>query len=145
MTTVAFHLQVNDKLAYGCRLLRKAVSKGSRLVVTADADALARLDQVLWTFSATDFVPHCTLGTTGSVLRKSPVLLAQTLQGFAPQGFILLNLGSQVPVGFTGFERIIELVANDDDERRLARQRWKHYLNAGVQPVKFDLDQPNNT
>ena len=35
MTDVAFHFNAPDKLAYACRLLRKAVGSGSRVVNTS--------------------------------------------------------------------------------------------------------------
>ena len=44
MTEIAFHFNAPDRLAYTCRLLRKAVSAGARLVVTGPAEALDRLD-----------------------------------------------------------------------------------------------------
>ena len=58
MTEVAFHFNAPDKLAYACRLLRKASGAGARVAVTAEAELLQRLDTALWTFSALDFVAH---------------------------------------------------------------------------------------
>jgi DNA polymerase-3 subunit chi len=54
MTEIAFHFNAPDKLAYACRLLRKAVNSGARVVVTGDAASLQALDTLLWTFSAGD-------------------------------------------------------------------------------------------
>ena len=36
MTEIEFHFNVHDKLAYTCRLLRKACRTGARAVVTAE-------------------------------------------------------------------------------------------------------------
>ena len=58
MTEVAFHFNAPDRVAYACRLLRKAVASGAKLVVTGSPDVLQQLDRALWTFSAVDFVPH---------------------------------------------------------------------------------------
>ena len=44
MTRVDFHVNVSDKLAYSCRLLRKAYQSGARIVVTGDDEMLAELD-----------------------------------------------------------------------------------------------------
>ena len=68
MTEVAFHFNAPDKLAYACRLLRKAVGSGARVVVTAPADVLARLNSLLWTFSQLDFIPHATQSDPAHVL-----------------------------------------------------------------------------
>ena len=37
----------------------------------------------------------------------------------------LLNLGDAAPRGFESFERLIEMVSTDDDDRAAARERWK--------------------
>ena len=58
MTEIAFHVNVPDRLAYACRLLRKAVRQGARVAVTAPPATLRGLDRALWTFEPTEFVPH---------------------------------------------------------------------------------------
>lgn len=138
MTEVAFHFNAPDKLAYACRLLRKAVGSGARVVVTAPADVLARLNSLLWTFSQLDFIPHATANDPAHVLAASPVVLAESLAEL-PHQQVLLNLGVQVPAGFEQFERLIEVVSLDDDDRQLARGRWKHYTEGGHTIVRHDL------
>ena len=138
MTTVAFHLQVPDKFAYACRLLRKAVAKGARLVVTADAPTLARLNQDLWTFSGVDFVPHCHDSAPDRVVRRSPVVLAESPKA-SGQTMTLINLGHQIPTGFDGFGQVIEVIPMEDEDLRLARERWKYYAKAGYKPVMHDI------
>jgi len=140
MTEIAFHFNAPDKLAYACRLLRKAVAGGARAVVSGPDDMLARLDQQLWTFSALDFVPHCMLGSSPErVLAASPVVLAvDVLQ--APALPVLVNLADLVPAGFERFERLIEVVSNDEEDRALARGRWKHYVARGYTIVRHDLE-----
>jgi len=139
MTEVAFHFNAPDKLAYACRLLRKAVAGGARVVVTAPADALARLDTLLWTFSQTDFIPHARQPGEPAVLAASPVVLSESpLQG--PHRQVLLNLGTQVPAGFEQFERLIEVVSLDEDDRQQARSRWKQYAELGYTIVRHDLN-----
>jgi len=130
MTEVAFHTQVPDKLAYCCRLLRKATASGAQVWVQGEAALLQRLDAALWTFSPLDFVPHCLASADTAVLAASPVVLGTAAQ--APTHHqVLLNLGDNVPSGFESFERVIEIVSLQDDDRRLARLRWKHYAGRG--------------
>ena len=138
MTEVAFHFNVPDKLAYGCRLLRKAWGSGARVVVTAEPETLERLDLMLWTFSALEFVPHCRLTASAATLAASPVLLAPTL-GDCPHHEVLVNLGQDVPPGFEQFERFIELVTVADADRAAARSRWKHYTDRGYAMKRHDL------
>jgi len=141
MTEVAFHFNAPDKVAYACRLLRKAVGSGAKLVVTGEAGTLRELDTALWTFSALEFVPHCLSTASATLVSASPVVLAEAVQG-TPHQQVLVNLGSQVPEGFERFERLIEVVAQDDEADRLnARSRWKHYADRGYEITRHDLAQ----
>jgi DNA polymerase III subunit chi len=132
MTGVEFHFNAPDKLAYACRLLRKAVGKGAKVVVTGEPGILRELDTALWTFSALEFVPHCHADAQPAMLAASPVVLADTPRT-APHQQVLVNLGNQVPEGFERFERLIEVVTQGEDDRQQARQRWKHYANRGYE------------
>ena len=139
MTEVAFHFNVPDKLGYACRLLRKATSAGSRVVVTGEADLLRSLDVQLWTFSALEFIPHCHAASADpQVLAASPVVLADAPRA-TPHQDVLVNLGGRVPEGFERFERLIELVARDDADRQQARARWKHYADRGYAIKRHDV------
>jgi len=139
MTEVAFHFNVPDKLAYACRLLRKATAAGSRVVVTGKSQDLRTLDTELWTFSALEFIPHCHAASAEpQVLSASPVVLADTARG-TPHQQVLVNLGQAVPDGFERFERLIEVVSQDEGDRQQARTRWKHYADRGYAIQRHDI------
>jgi len=125
-------------MAYACRLLRKAVGNGASVVVTGSFDTLQQLDVALWTFSSTDFVPHCHLDSDAGVVAASPVILATSLDA-VPHRQVLLNLGRSVPDGFERFERVIELVGLDQEDRQMARARWKQYTDCGHAITRHDL------
>ncbi len=147
MTEVSFHFNVPDKLAYACRLLRKAVNGGARVVVSGDRQTLAQLDSALWTFSPLDFVPHCFVDSPVMLVANSPVVLGHSAQSDTPDAptvtgiptQVLLNLGLDHPDGFERFERLIELVGLGDDDRQSARVRWKHYAGRGYTITRHDL------
>lgn len=140
MTEIAFHFNAPDRQNYVCRLLRKAVGGGAKVVVTGSVDDLDQLDAALWVLSGTDFVPHCDAQASESVLSKSPVVLAQSLD-VLPFFDILVNLGASVPHGFERFVRLIEVVGLDADNRSLARGRWKYYADAGFHLIRHDLQK----
>jgi DNA polymerase-3 subunit chi len=133
MTEVSFHFNVPDALGYTCRLLRKAMRQGARVTVTGAPPTLGGLDRALWSFDPIEFVPHLLVRRGESVaprLRATPVCLAEDLSG-ALHHDVLVNLGSEPPVGFESYARLIEIVTTDDDERAAARTRWKHYASRG--------------
>ena len=140
MTGVEFHFNAPDKMAYACRLLRKAVAKGAKVVVTGEPEFLRELDRTLWTFEPLEFIPHCYGDLSPAAVRDaSPVVLADSART-APHHEVLVNLGGAVPEGFERYERLIEVVAADEDDRALGRQRWKHYANRGYSVERKDLN-----
>ena len=138
MTEVSFHFNAPDKWSYICRLLRKAVLRGSRVAVTGEAALLQRLDGDLWTFSAIDFLPHCSDTAQAGMLAASPVVFCESPDA-SPHRQVLLNLGPGVPTGFEPFERLIEVVGISDEDRADSRRRWKYYLDRGYAITRHDL------
>lgn len=142
MTRVSFHFNVPQRLAYACRLLRKATRQNARVTVTGEARLLAELDRALWSFEPTEFIPHVLL-REGEVLREplreTPVCLTAVPAG-APHHDVLLNLGAEAPAGFESFERLIEIVSTDEADRAAARARWKHYAARGYPIEKHEVE-----
>ena len=145
MTEIIFHVNVPDKLAYSCRLLRKAYLSGARVAVTAEPQVLTKLDQLLWSFSPPEFLPHClTAGASASALALTPMLLAESLTACTHHD-VLVNLGQDIPGEFEGFERFIELVGQDNDDVLAGRKRWKHYAKRGYALKKHDRAKAGST
>jgi DNA polymerase-3 subunit chi len=139
MTEVMFHFNAPDKVGHACRLLRKALASGAKVVVTGEGALLRELDQALWTFSALDFIPHALKPSSPpAVVAASPVVLTPSAKD-APHQEVLVNLGSGVPEGFERYERLIEIVTTEDDERQQGRARWKHYRDRGYAIDTRDL------
>lgn len=134
MTDVDFHFNASDRLAYACRLLRKAVRKGSGVAVTGPSDRLDQLDRLLWTFDDTEFVPHLRLRPSQDApaprQRRTPVWLLEQAE-LAVHLPVLLNLGDEPVQGFETFARLIEVVDRDPAAREAARARWRHYQRRG--------------
>lgn len=139
MTDLAFHFGAPDKLAYACRLARKAVGSGAKVVLVADADAIAQLDSDLWALSATDFLPHCVASALGSVPSRSPVVLVTHAEQATGHNGVLVNLTDTVPQGFDRFDRLIEVVSTDAADRNIARGRWRYYTEQGYAITRHDL------
>jgi DNA polymerase-3 subunit chi len=60
--------------------------------------------------------------------------------GEAPEGVeLLLNLGAESPPHFARFERLLEIVSTDDDERIAGRARFKFYRDRGYAIESHDL------
>jgi DNA polymerase-3 subunit chi len=128
MTRIDFHSNVGDSLLYACRLIRKAYQGGQPTIVLAEPARLRAFDELLWTFSPLDFVPHCMAGTP--LAAQTPIVLATNLDD-VPHHQVLLNLGATVPAQFARFERLLEVVGNAQDELIAGRERYRFYRDRG--------------
>ena len=143
MTEVSFHFNVPDRMSYACRLLRKAVRRGARVVVAAPTPVLSALDRQLWVFEPLDFIPHVHArpgNAPASRLQATPVWLSEQVLD-VPHREVLLNLGDELVDGFETFSRVIELVSLDGEDRQAGRARWKHYSDRGYVIAKHDVAQ----
>lgn len=137
---IDIHFNVDHSVNHACRVVRKARAADKTLLVYCrDAQRLARLDQALWTFSALDFLPHVSLPST--LAPQTPIWLSATPAGAVRD--VLLLLDDEVAPDFAGwfarFERVIDIVPADADERALGRARFRSYRDAGFEPVAHDI------
>lgn len=139
MTEIAFHVNAPDKLDYACRLLRATQKKSAQVLVLGQIDALKSLSSKLWAMSATEFLPHCLADATAEIIAHSPIVLSAELPNSATESQVLLNLGAVLPAGFERFERLIELVGQDEADLQAARIRWKHYKDRGYALSRYDV------
>jgi DNA polymerase-3 subunit chi len=139
MTEIAFHVNAPDKLDYACRLLRATQKKSAQVLVLGQMALLTSLSSKLWALSPTEFLPHCLADAEPSVLAQSPIVMSAELPANISDSQVLLNLGAFLPAGFERFERLIELVGQDEADLQAARNRWKHYKDRGYALSRYDV------
>jgi DNA polymerase-3 subunit chi len=54
---------------------------------------------------------------------------------------VMLNLCADSPPSFSRFERLVELVGAGDDDRQLARSRFRFYRDRGYEINHYDLSK----
>ncbi len=119
-----------------CRLTNKVFQLGHRVcIVTAGAEQSQRLDALLWTFSAGSFIPHALAQDT---VDGMPVILGHNEP---PPAFddVLITLAPQVPECFSRFQRVAEVVGSTDEEKQLARERFRFYRDRGYELQTHNL------
>lgn len=126
MTRIDFHTNVPDKIAYACRLVRKASAANTRVVLMADDEAqLAELNTAMWTFSPVDFLPHVLAGD--ALAAHTPIILTDNDEAELPHKELLINLSRRAPSGGAQFERMIEVISSDEDDAAAGRKRYVAY------------------
>jgi DNA polymerase-3 subunit chi len=146
-TRIDFHSSVSNQLDYAYRLIRKALTAHCKLMVCHQNEKqLAQFDQLLWAFSTTDFLPHVVLNEGNYLLAQhTPVLLAlaseaQMFNLISETGTkhnknlhnkILINLSETAPANFAQFERLIEIVSQEEKPTQAGRGRYRFYQQQG--------------
>lgn len=145
MTRIDFYLLTGDaaggetaisKDMAVCRLTNKAFLLGHHVYIhTADAAEAQRLDNLLWTFSAGSFIPHA---ASHDASENMPVIIGQDAP---PEAFndVLVSLAPQVPECFSRFQRVAEVVGPNDEDKRLARERFRFYRDRGYELQTHNL------
>jgi DNA polymerase-3 subunit chi len=130
MTEVVFHYGVEDKMDYAIRLVRKAARSGSRLRVALAPEELAAFSGRLWAAASTRFLAHCDEQAAPSVQRRSPVLLSASGASDETGVPVLLNLTNDMPQDSQRYQKILEVITTDPQDRQQGRTRKRAYDSA---------------
>ena len=138
MTKVDFYiLQTGSREHTACKLIEKAFGLGHRIYVHAGSEEqLEKIDNLLWTYRAGSFIPHQRYQSDSS--EDSPVQLGIH---DAPNvdSDVLINLATEVPLFFSRFQRVAELVGPDEQAKVLGRQNFQFYRDRGYSLNTYNL------
>jgi DNA polymerase-3 subunit chi len=140
MPRIDFHTNITDKLAYACRLTRKAYGARARVVLLADGpDQAAALDAALWALSEVDFLPHVRAGA--ALAARTPIIVADADDAPLPHHDMLVNLTRQRPAHVDRFARVFEIISTDADDAAAGRQRYVAYKQQSYPLTHFVANQ----
>ena len=114
------------------------------IVVVGSSSFLKELDQQLWSFSATEFLPHA--WAKDDVANETPIVFVESFESLElnhlPHGDVLIHVGQTLPVSVEAlaqrFPRIVEIVSTDEVDRQAGRERYKAYRDQGHELHNFD-------
>lgn len=116
--------------ALACRLATEYWRTGKWLLIACeDQNQAKRLDNALWEFEPYAFVPHNLIGE-GPKLGAPVELLWRGLKSNSSRD-ILISLDLQFSDFATTFSQIVDFVPDDDDLKKLARDRYRAYRSIG--------------
>ncbi len=135
MTRVDFYVLPSDtprnRAVLACRLAEKAYSQGNKVYIHTGSEQLSQeLDELLWTFRQGSFVPHALLGDDDE--SETPVIVGHAEPGNHHHE-VLINFAQEVPAFFGRFERVAELVDQQPEYLKLARERYTFYRERGYE------------
>ena len=118
------------KLRCVCRLSQKVYALGQTAYVhTCSAAETEHLDELLWTFNQTSFVPHCRDHDFETNV-EAPVMIGHQLPPKTCHD-VLISLIETIPGCFGGYQRVADVVDNTPDDRARARDRFRAYRDQG--------------
>lgn len=138
MTKVDFYILANDsRERTACKLSEKAYGLGNRVYIhTESAQQTLHVDELLWTFRDGSFVPHERYQTGSS--GESPIQIGCD-ENPDTQCDVLINLTTGVPLFFSRFLRVAELVGTDNDAKKQGRDRFRFYRDRGYSIETHEL------
>ena len=140
MTRIDFHTNIPDKLAYACRLARKAYAAKARIVLLAeDAAQAAALNEALWTLSNIDFLPH--VMADDPLAPQTPIIITDSEEAALPHHDMLVNLTRRTPSTFAEFARVFEIISVDEQDAAAGRQRYVAYKKQSYPLTHFVAGQ----
>lgn len=137
MTQIDFYTHVDSKLQVVAALAGKALGRGMRMtILTPDAQTTERLDRVLWSQPAIGFLPHCR--AHHRLAPVTPIILDHVAEPVIHEQ-VLVNLCADSPPVFSRYERLIEIVGHDEEDRGQARVRFRFYRERGYEIRTHDM------
>lgn len=135
MTRIDFYILEHGGPEQGpqvaCRVAEKAWLAGHKVYIhAADAGEAAQLDELLWTFRQGSFVPHQKLAAGAPADALTPIHIGWEGEP-AVHDEVLINLAAEVPLFFSRFQRVAEIVPADDQAKQQGRARYKFYRDRG--------------
>lgn len=137
MTDIDFYILAGEaphaRELMACRLAEKVYKLGRTVHIHTNSTSEAQaLDQLLWTFRAGSFVPHSLADNNHESDATAPVVIGHTAET-GTNADVLINLGDTVPLFFSRFNRVSEIIT--DQGKEAGRERFRFYRDRGY-PLK---------
>jgi DNA polymerase-3 subunit chi len=144
MTKVDFYIlqdsSADSKVKTACKIAEKAYQQQLKIYIhTASMDDAKTMDELLWTYRAGSFLPHSITETQKIDQQQSIPILIGVTDSPVDHRQVLLNLSDDVPLFFSQFDRVAELVAADEHARSAGRKRYRFYKDRGYELVTHEL------
>lgn len=118
-----------------CELAKKAFAAEQAMLILARSQEQAEaIDELLWEFDEDAFISHQIAGDDDDAF--CAVLIAPP--EVAPEDrALVLNLRDECAPG--SWDRVLEVVAANPEEREGSRKRWREYQQRGIELKKHDM------
>lgn len=141
MTRIDFYFNVTNKHNLMVDLVATALNKHRQVTILEhDEHRASTISQVLWHASPESFLPN--MLATHALAKLSPVVV-NWHEIELIQDDMLINFTVKEPKFFSRFTQLVEIVSNDEQDKKLARERYKFYRERGYEIKNIDFTELN--
>lgn len=121
-----------------CILINKIWQQGYSVYIhTGSKDAAQALDNLLWTYQDISFVPH-TLSDMNQPNNEK--ICIDWHPEINTDYDIFINLADEIPQDMDKFARIVEIVAGNETDKKIAREHYRQFRNLGYELHNHTID-----
>lgn len=138
MTHIDFYILSEKTLAardhFACRLADKAANMGRQVVISVNDESHAEsMSQYLWSFRPESFAPHIYTHLAEDTPREKILI---DWQGHTQNHHdVLINLKHDIPPEFSHFQKLSEIVVQEESLLPITRKHFQFYRDRGY-PLK---------
>ena len=132
-------------LNFVCRLTQTVMTKSEHSLVIVDnqTERLKALDEQLWSFDATSFIPHTLI--SGEQVTADKLSAPVTLLSSLPSNFdgVVLNLApTALPLSKNGTlpDRVLEIITPDEVSKQQGRDKYRAYRDLGFELIYYPIN-----
>lgn len=152
MTSIDFYFNVASRPQVVRNLVKSALLKRRQVTIFTDDEIIAsELNHDLWQNEAISFLPNVLINHAHAA--RTPVIIycknnqaemhALVSENSILQDDMLINLTAHEPIFFSRFKQLIELVTDNEQDKTIARQRYKFYRDRGYTIKNIDQAKMN--
>ena len=139
MTKIDFYLVKGDELLFACRLIALIYRRGHKVhVQTPSIEYAKALDEKLWNYPEDAFIPH----SLKEHQFDSPIKIC-TETDSPEHKDVFVNLSRSTPKFFSRFDRVAEVVPENELERSFARKAYAYYKERGYEVSYHKMGRKN--
>ena len=139
MTDINFYVSKQDGLESRFRIAYKLIGYALKRnlfihIHTDNEEMNKQINDWLWTFDKSSFIPHCIITQTDDANKKTEIKETITIShDYEPMENCdyLINLSIQRPAFFSRFSKLAEIIDNSEEILAAGRKRYVFYRERG--------------
>lgn len=149
MNITFYHLTISPITKALPKLITKAYESLQRiLIICKDREQMNELNDVLWTFSTKEFLPHDTIECPNPALQPILLVLREKVaeekinSGLNNADVVVVLDNSKINIA-QGFKKCLYMFYGNEDDREVSESLalYKSYLGAGAPPTLWKQNQ----